>query len=433
LPGEPLVTTARDEARPRPYPEQADDAQLEGDLPYVPGSARAALAYRDFRLIWGGAFASNVGTWMQNVALGVFAFQLAHSAGYVSLLGFAQLGPLLALAMVGGALADVVDRKVLLIICQLEQMVMSAVLAWVAASGHPSKVLVFVVVVLVGIGNAINAPTFSSVLPTLVGRRDLPGAVSLQSVQMNVARVIGPAVGGLLIPVVGVGGIFALNAVTYVFAIGPLLVVPLPRVAAAANSGLQRIAQGIRIARQDDLIRQCLTIIATLSFFCLPFIGLMPVLAARNLGIDPESSLYGGLYALFGLGAAAGAVSVGTVFVSQPRRRLVRVGLGAFALSLLAFALVRSAEAAYPVALIVGFTYFVTVTSLSTALQEHIADEVRGRVTALWIMGFGGTIPLGLLAAGAVASASNITVVLLIGAAVAALLAARTRLSLRAS
>lgn len=428
------MTTARNEALPKPHPEQADDAQLEGDLPYVPGSARAALAYRDFRLIWLGAFASNIGTWMQNVALGVFAFQLAHSASYVSLLGFAQLGPLLALAMVGGALADVVDRKVLLIICQIEQMVMSAVLAWVAASGHPSKVLVFFVVVLVGIGNAINAPTFSSVLPTLVGRRDLPGAVSLQSVQMNVARVIGPAVGGLLIPLVGVGGIFAINAVTYVFAIGPLLVVALPRLGAAAgSSGVQRIVQGIRIARHDLLIRQCLTTIATLSFFCLPFIGLMPVLAARNLGIDPESALYGGLYALFGLGAAGGAVSVGTVFVGQSRRRLVRVGLGAFALSLLAFALVRSVEAAFPIVLIVGFTYFVTVTSLSTALQEHIADEVRGRVTALWIMGFGGTIPLGLLAAGAVASASNITIVLLIGAVVAGVLAVRTRLNFRAS
>ena len=411
---------------PESGPEPERPPSTEG---VTPGSARAALSYRGFRLIWSGAFASNVGTWMQNIALGVFAYQVAHTATYVSLLGFAQLGPLLLLAMVGGALADVVDRKILLIACQVEQLAMSGVLAWVASSDHPSKVLIFFVVLAIGVGNAINAPTLSSVLPMLVGRRDLPGAVSLQSVQMNVARVIGPAVGGLLIPVIGVPGIFALNAATYLFAIGPLLVVTLPRPYSTSAGGLQRVIDGLAIARADRLVRQCLATIATISFFCLPFIGLMPVLAARNLDINPDGALYGGLYALFGLGAAAGAVSVGTIFLGRERRLLVRVGLAAFAASLVGFGLVRDVAVAYPVALLLGFTYFVTVTALSTTLQAHIADEVRGRVTALWIMGFGGTVPLGLLAGGALASATSITVVLLVGAGFAALLAVAIRLA----
>ncbi len=424
----------RDDGIEPAHEEQATDAQVDADLPYVPGSARAALAHRTFRLVWGGAFASNIGTWMQNVALGVFAYDISHSATYVSLLGFAQMGPLLLLAMVGGALADVIDRRVLLLACQIEQMLMSLVLAWVASSDHPSKGLVFAVVLAIGVGNALNAPTFSAILPMLVGRRDLPGAVSLQSVQMNTARVIGPAIGGLIIPSIGTSGVFAVNAGTYLFAIVTLVLVTLPRpYPPAGEKGWRRLAGGIAVARRDRLVRVSLLTIAGISFFCLPFIGLMPVLAARNLGIDPASELYGGLYALFGLGAALGAVSVGTVFVHRSRPRMVRTGLAWFAVMLTGFALVRQVALAYPLVLLVGFSYFVTVTALSTTLQEHIADEIRGRVMALWIMGFGGTVPLGLLAGGAVASATSVTVVLLVGAVCAAMLSFVARLDPRRS
>ena len=123
--------------------DQADDAQIDGDLSATPGGAASALRNRSFRSVWFGTFASNVGTWMQNVALGVFAYQLTHSPTYVALLGFAQLGPLFLLSIVGGALADVIDRKKLLIGCQVEQLVFSLVLAWAASRSHPSTALVF--------------------------------------------------------------------------------------------------------------------------------------------------------------------------------------------------------------------------------------------------------------------------------------------------
>ncbi|HET6794535.1 MAG TPA: MFS transporter [Acidimicrobiales bacterium] len=414
------------------YGEEADEAQIEGDVPYAPGSARAALAHRSFRYVWAGALASNVGTWMQNVALGVLAYQLSHSAGYVAILGFAQLGPLLVLAMVGGALADVVNRKVLLVACQAEQLVFSLLLAWAAHAHHPSKTLIFWCVLAIGIGNALNAPTFSAILPLLVGRRDLAGAVSLQSVQVNVSRVVGPAIGGLVLPTIAASGVFVVNAATYLFAIGTLATVTLPRPdRSTGESGLRRLAGGLAVARRDPLVRQCLMTIFTMSLFCLPFIGLMPVLAARDLHISPDGAGYGGLYALFGVGAAVGAVSVGTFLLGVPRPRVVRLGLVGFALSLAAFGLLRSAIPAYPVALLVGFTYFATVTALSTTLQEHISDNVRGRVMALWIMAFGGTIPLGLLAGGAVATRTSIGTVVTGGAVIAAVLAAVTRLGPR--
>ena len=408
--------------------DQADDAQIDADLPYTPGTARAALSHRAFRSVWTGTFASNVGTWMQNIALGVFAFQLTHSATYVALLGVAQLGPLFLLSIVGGALADVFDRRRLLIACQIEQLVFSLVLAWAASRAHPSTALVFACVLAVGIGNALNAPAFTAILPTLVPKRDMPGAGSRQAGQMNLSRVIGPAIGGLLLPVVEAWGIFVINSATYGFAIYVIARVSLPRHAPGtttpADSGLRRLLGGLAVARRDPLVRYCLITIFSISFFCLPFIGLMPVVAARDLHINPAGAAYGGLYALFGLGAALGAISVGTVFAPLPRTLLIRLGLVGFACALAVFGLLGEIWVAYPVVLVVGYAYFVTVTSLSTALQAHIADEVRGRVMALWIMGFGGTVPLGLLVGGALATATSVRAVVLAGAAIALVIGA---------
>ncbi|HEY7917178.1 MAG TPA: MFS transporter [Acidimicrobiales bacterium] len=409
--------------------DQADDAQVDGDLPYTPGTARGALSHPAFRSVWLGTFASNVGTWMQNIALGVFAYQLTHSATYVAAIGFAQLGPLFVLSIVGGALADLVDRKRLLIGCQVEQLLFSLALAWAASRPHPSTQLVFWCVLAIGIGNALNAPVLSAVLPVLVPKRDLPGAVSLQSVQMNLSRVIGPAIGGLLLPVVDAWGIFILNAGTYGFAIYVIARAAIRRAVPGTDpgrrpSGIQRLLGGLEVARTDPLVRYCLVTIFSVSFFCLPFIGLMPVVAARDLHINPAGAVYGGLYALFGLGAALGAVSVGTVFVGTSRLVLIRAGLAGFALCLGVFGLIREIWFAYPIVLAVGYAYFVTVTALSTAIQAQIDDEVRGRVMALWIMGFGGTVPLGLIAGGAVASATSVSAVVVGGAVVALLIGA---------
>jgi predicted MFS family arabinose efflux permease len=159
------------------------------------------------------------------------------------------------------------------------------------------------------------------------------------------------------------------------------------------------------------------------SFFCLPFTGQMPTIAAENLGLRPKSEAYGLLYACFGLGAVLGAVSIGTFLAHRSKARIMRTGLVVFAVALGGFALLRTPWPAYPLVLVIGFAYFATVTSLNTVLQVHLDDRVRGRVMSLWLMAFGGTVPLGLLAAGPVAEATSITVVLLYGAAVAAGLA----------
>lgn len=409
---------------PESHPdEEVTDALIDGDVALVRGTARAALRHRDFRVVWSGTLGSNVGTWMQNVVLSAFGYQLTHSAAYVALLQFAQLGPLLFLATPAGVLADIVDRRRLLIVMQIQQLAFSFLLAWVARGGHPDETLLVVLVLVIGAGNAMSGPALGASLPTLVPREDLPGAVSLQSFQMNASRVIGPAIGGVLFAVFGAAAVFAVNALTYLFAVVAIVAVRFPKLQSEGGKGLGQLLSGFRVAFNDRLIRRVLVIIATMSFFCLTFIGLMPVLAADNLDINVRSLSYGLLYAGFGGGAALGAVSIGTVFSGWSKPRIVRGGLVAFSVLLATFALVRTPAVAYPVAITLGFAYFAVVTSLSTVLQSHLEDRVRGRVMALWIMGFGGTVPIGTLVAGPIADRTSITAVVLGGAVVALLLA----------
>ncbi|HWC35460.1 MAG TPA: MFS transporter [Mycobacteriales bacterium] len=409
----------------------AEEAILEGDVAIAaadlrvrPGTARSALRSRDLRRLWLATFASNIGTWMQNVALGAFAYRLSHSASFVAYVGFAQLGPVLFLAPVGGLLADVVDRRNLLAVTNLEQLVFSAALAVVAAAGHPSRVLLFVVVVAIGVGNALTGPPLSSLLPNLVPRADLPGAVSLQSVQMNLSRVIGPAIAGVLLPAVHASGVFAINAGTYLFAVaGALSIRPVPQPEIYSEGGLRRLLGGVVVARNDPLIRTVLLTIAAISFFCLPFIGLMPAIGGENLHLDVNGLEYGLMYASFGLGAASGAIAVGSVLAGRPRGPVIAVSLALFGVALAGFGLLRNVDPAYPVVFVVGLFYFSAVTSLSTRLQEHLEDAVRGRVMALYMMGFGGTVPVGLLVAGQIADATSVTVVVVAGGVIAVLLA----------
>ncbi|HEU4841300.1 MAG TPA: MFS transporter, partial [Ilumatobacteraceae bacterium] len=162
-----------------------------------PGTARAALAYPDFRLIWLGLFASNVGTWMQNFTLPAYVEHRTGSATLVGLLVFAQLGPLLLLSIPAGVLADRFPRRGYLITMQVAQMAFSVVLAALVA-GHAPLWTLFAISLLIGVANALNAPAFQASIPLLVHRQDLAGAVALNSVMMNASRVIGPALAALL-------------------------------------------------------------------------------------------------------------------------------------------------------------------------------------------------------------------------------------------
>ena len=408
----------------RPTAEDALDSLVDGDRRVMPGTARSALAHPTFRALYSGAFVSNIGTWMQNAVLAAFAFKLTGSPSFVGLIVFAQLGPMLLFSVLGGALADLVDRRRLLIAVAGEQALLTGVLAVYTLRADPSPAVLVVLVFAIGLGQAIQAPTYSAVLPALVGPEDLNGAISLNSTQMNASRVVGPAIGGVLFAGFGVSVVFALNAVSFFVVIMVLIAIRLPPVEADDGKlkGWRRLAGGFVVARRQPVVRRVLTTMVLFSFFCLPFVTLIPVLAEDNLGVDPKSVGYGVLYACLGFGAVVGSLSIGTVFATSSKRRIVRRGLLAFSAFLVVLALVRHAAAAYPLMIIVGAAYFAIVTSLSTLLQEQLDDRVRGRVMALWVMSFGGTVPIGSLVAGTVIEATSITVVMLIGAGAAALL-----------
>ena len=404
--------------------EDSEDALLQGDRPYVPGTARAALAHRPFRIFFLALFSSSIGTWMQSVALGALAYELTRDARFVAFLEFARLTPLLLLSVVGGALADAFDRRTLLLATQSWMIVMAFVLAWVAIDPTPRPAALLACALALGIGNALNNPVQSTLLPHLVGMRDLPGAVSLQSTQMNLSRVVGPAIGGAILPIVHASGIFVINGLTYLFVIGALFVIPRPPRVEAQESGIRRLSSGFQTAAADPLLRRILLTMTTMSFLCLPFIGLMPVLAAENLDISLRGdATYGLLYAAFGLGATTGAISVGTWLAVRSRELTIRIALGCFSVSLFAFGVNRWLPLAFPLAFAVGASYFTTVTSLNTLLQQHLDERVRGRVMALWIMAFGGVIPFGLLWAGQLAQRTSMTAVTTVGAVVLAALA----------
>jgi MFS family permease len=406
--------------------EAAIDALEEGDRLIRPGTARAALQYPVFRRVFTGAFLSNIGSWMQNVILGAMAYDLTHSATFVGIILFAQLGPLLLFSMVGGLLADVFDRRRLLIAVAVAQGVLSILLAWVARVDDPSRLWLVAITFGIGVGQAVFGPTYSALLPVLVSREDLSGAISLNSAQMNGSRVVGPAIAGLMEAKLGASTVFLVNAASYLLVIWALYTVELPPPVPAPGEGqgLRRLLSGIQAAREDVIVGRSLILVFTFSLLSLPFIGQLPTLADRNLHIEATSVQYGLLYTCFGAGAMLGALSIGTVLADRSMARIVRVSLVAFAGFLAAFAFVGSIAVAYPVIVLVGFAYFAIITSLSTVLQERLDDSNRGRVMALWIMGFGGTVPIGNLLAGPIIEWTSVTTVVFAGAAIALVLAA---------
>jgi predicted MFS family arabinose efflux permease len=242
---------------------------------------------------------------------------------------------------------------------------------------------------------------------------------------MNLSRVIGPVIGGVAYHFVGPSWVFAGNAATYLFVVAALMMVTLPALPKPLQpaSRWRQLTAGITTAREDGVVGRCLVTVSVFSLLALAFIGQMPVVAAHNLGINPKSANYGILYACFGTGALLGAISIGTVFARSSKPTIVRVCLLGYAVALTGFALLREALAAYFVVAVVGAFYFAFITALNTTLQTRLHEAVRGRVMALWIMGFGGTVALGNLMIGPVVSALGITDVLLFGAGVAVVLA----------
>lgn len=389
-----------------------------------PGSARAALAYPRFRRMWVASFSSNIGTWMQNVVLPLYVLDRTGKASVVGLMVFAQLGPLLFLSIPAGVIADRFNRRKWLMFTQMLQLAFSAALAPLAAADAPVW-SIFLVSLGVGIGNALNAPAWSAMLPTLVSRSDLAGSVSLNSVMINGSRVVGPIVVAVLRSFgVTTAQIFLINAATYLFVVYALWITPIKQSAAMQREpGARQFTSGLRIARANPAVWRLLGTLFTFSLFSLPYVGLFAAVARLNFGVKKGSTTYEWLYATWGLGAALGGLAIGTVFVAYDKRKLISQGFILFAVSLAAFAIVREPIGAFISGAILGVAYFGTTTSMNTIFQSRVEDHERGRVMSLWFMAFGGTVPIGNLLFAPVMDAVGARWVLLGGAVWALFLA----------
>ncbi|MFM9225375.1 MAG: MFS transporter [Actinomycetota bacterium] len=385
--------------------------------PTRPGTARAALSYRDFRVMWTSSFASSVGVWMQQVVLPAYVYSRTGSAAQVAVFSFAQLGPLLLLSIPAGVMADKFERRKWLVTAQCIQMI-GSILLGVISSLHGPIAALFFAQLIVGIGNSLNAPAFSAVLPSLVRPEDLGGSISLSSTSVNGSRVMGPILAAILMNIgLDTPHIFFINAATYLIVRSAVLRVNLPPSGRTSESGWRSLTVGFRVARDRPVVGRILLTMFSFSLLSLPYVGLFPAVADLTFGIQPRTSLYKWLYATWGLGAMFGALSIGTVLAGIDKRRTARMGFAAFAVAMCAFASSPNVPLAFVTGFLLGIAYFSTTTSLMTVLQSRLEIEVRARVLSLWFMAFGGTIPLGNVIFGPVMDAIGSRPVLYLAAA----------------
>lgn len=393
--------------------------------PYRPGSIKAALSYRNFRILYIATCASNIGTWMQNFALPAYIDHKTGSAALVGLVVFGQLGPQFLISIPAGVLADRVDRTRLVVTMQLCMLALSVVLAILTAN-DAAVATVFAAQLGIGIANSVQAPAFSASFPMMVARPDLPGAVSLNSAMINGSRIAGPALAALLAAFgVGIPGLFVVNAITYVCLVVPLLFIRLPEPPRSErrHSLGRQLTRGVRTAAGRTVVRDCLLTMFLFSLLCLPFIGLFPSVARLNFGLSPDGGTYKALYMTWGAGAFLGAIAVGSWMSHHDKRRVVRAGMLGFAVCLAGFALVSEVLLAFVIAPVLGFAYFALATALASIFQQNLTNTERATVMPLWFMAFGGTVPFGNLIGGPIVDRVGARPVMLFGAAVALVLA----------
>jgi MFS family permease len=381
-------------------------------------SAWAPLAFAMFRALWIAQFASNVGTWMQTV--GAQWLLIDSSPLLVSLVQTASSLPIVLLALPAGAWADLVDRRRLLLGAQLAMFTVATALAVGTFLGITSPAWVLLLTFVLGCGNAVAAPAWQAIQPDLVERSLLPQAAALNGLNMNVARAVGPAIGGLVVAWVGAGWVFALNAVSFV---GIAAVIGMWRPPERAAAGpRERLVEALRSGGR--YVRNAL-IVRRLLYRAILFIpaasavwALLPVLAAGNLGLG--SAGYGLLLGMVGIGAVAGAFVIPRV---RARIGSARMVTGAMVVTAVALAVIAASSnpLVVGVALLpVGSAWIAVMSSLNSGLQLTLPNWVRARGLAYYLVVFQGAQALGGVLWGVVADATSVTVALLVAAAVLA-------------
>ncbi|MEZ5170792.1 MAG: MFS transporter [Acidimicrobiia bacterium] len=360
----------------------------------------SAFRYRPFTLLWSGAFVSNIGRWMEAVAVGVLVTETTDQAGWTGLVAVAAFAPNAFLSPLGGALADRYHRRLLLLGTMGVQCALAVVLTLLALGGVPSPGAVTLIVFVAGCFGALGFPAYQAILPELVPRDDLPGAVALASAQWNLGRVIGPACAGIAIKLGGYSWAFGINAASYAAVMAVLVILPLRRQKPVVTRLWETITDGFRYVRNEPGIRATLVYMLVTVFLAAPFIGLIPAMAIKVF--DAGTGGTAALVSAQGLGAVVTGVLFGSIQARLGSRRTLLVSVWLLPPALVLYALAPSIWPAVVAIFVVGAVYLGALSSFTTIGQLRAPDEMRGRVMSVLMMILGGLFPLGSLLQGAV-------------------------------
>jgi MFS family permease len=356
--------------------------------------------HRNYRLFFTGQVISVSGTWMQNVAMYWFVLTLTHDPIAVGILSVCRFGPFTLFGLFAGVIADRFDNRKTVIVTQSVQMALSAVLAVDALAGSATAWHVYALAALTGTALVLDAPARQSLTFQMVGRDELPNAVALNSSLFNVARIAGPALGGVVIAAVGVGWCFAANTVSFLAVLASLLLMraselfPLAR--RARPTLIRGTREGLSYARRSQSVLVILGMMVVFASLCFNFNILLPVLAKQTLHAGPRT--FGALSAAFGFGALIGALAAAAL--ARARWRTMLIGAAGFALCELAIAPVRSAPLDVVLLFACGVFFTSYTANTNARLQLDTPDHLRGRVLSLYYYAWNGLAPLGGLIIG---------------------------------
>lgn len=377
-------------------------------------STLAALEFRDFRLFWFGLVVSNIGSWMQIYGLGWLVVQLAIRDGvpqlaplYLGLVGLSRALPGLTFGLVAGVVADRADRRRLLMITQASAGIIAAILAVLTISERINIVEVLLLVALNSVIFSFDAPTRQSMVRRLVTDRELMSAIGLNSAAFNGATLVGPLIGGILIIPFGVGGLMAINALSYLSIIVALqLMKPQPVIEVGPRlSMLEAISEGLQYIRRDPVLRWVVVLTATTALFTRPYIQLLPA-EAQHLGVGAVELSW--LLAASGAGALVGALATASLGGLKRRGAVLVMSVLSHGLLLAIFAEQRTLIGAMVLIGLTSLAVMVFMGMANVLMQTRTPDHLRGRAMSVHTMVMMGFMPLGQMLLGALGTVIGI-------------------------
>jgi MFS family permease len=349
--------------------------------------------------MWVGACTSSIGTWMQIVAQGWLIYRLSHSAFLLALDQFLGGIPIFLFSLIGGVVADRVERRKILLASQYVQMFSAAVLTLLVTTGLVHVWQILCLSFVSGFAQAFGAPAYSALIPTLVDKEDMPNAIALNSIQFNVAVMVGPALAGLVLGKLGEKWCFGLNALSFLAPIVSLSIITtrfLP--VKTTETMFSSLKQGIQFTRKQGSMEALIVLAFCMTALGMPMRTYIPVFVKDIFHRGPET--YGNLLALMGLGSILGSLSIATAG-NMRRKGLVALGaLFCLGAGISGFALSKSLPLSGAILVLVGASMMAVFATVNSLVQLIVTNEMRGRVMSVYNFAFRGGMPLGNLLSG---------------------------------